>query len=112
MIKLEKILLFTICVILAIILRVTCVGAQETTAKLDKDTCFALFQQIIETQNTRRAYQLGFEETLLRHEENKISKEQYDAYLTTWKDKENELRTKVTALYNHAYAGSCFNYKK
>tara|TARA_B100001123_G_scaffold88301_2_gene101430 strand:+ start:35 stop:355 length:321 start_codon:yes stop_codon:yes gene_type:complete len=104
----NKALTFIFCLIVATFMKLHCVEAQQTS----KEDCFVLFQEIIEKQNLRRAYQLGYEEMLHRHTNGEISKEKYEVFRNVWFIKENELKSEVTALYDVAYAGGCFDYKK
>ena len=48
---------------------------------------------------------------LHRHTNGEISKEKYEVFRNVWFKKENELKSEVTALYDVAYAGGCFDYK-
>ena len=104
----NKALTFIFCLIVATFMKLHCVEAQQTS----KENCFVLFQEIIEKQNLRRAYQLGYEEMLHRHTMGEISIEKYEAYRNVWFKKENQLKNNVTVLYDIAYAGGCFDYKK
>ena len=97
------------CLVLLWSLGVLCVcisspQAQETPA----NRCSEYFTEIIEIQKFREMLMIGAEELIERYERGLLKKNELDATLAVWYTTENELRQKVTKLYDTAYAEKCF----
>ena len=95
------------CCLCLLCVRTSVLKAEEAT--LEK--CVEYFEEILETQKMRQIFQRGANELMARFERGEITKIEVDNTLRVWHTVENELKDKVTALYDLTYEKKCFDEK-
>lgn len=103
--RLKKWSLVLLCLLSVLCVRISYLQAEEA----DAETCLEYFTEIIEVQKMRDMLQHGADEMILRYDRGKLKKKELDATLHIWYIVENELRSKVTAIYDIAYKMKCFD---
>jgi hypothetical protein len=79
--------------------------AEELTA----EECYEFFEHILKVQSHRKMLQLGVDELIRLHENQKLPKNELDTALKVWYTTDNWLKNRVDKLYDNAYAGNCFD---
>ena len=81
------------------------VKADEVSA----EKCYEYFEHIMKIQSHRKMLQLGVDELMKLHENQKLPKNELDTALEVWYTTDSWLRNRVTKLYDNAYSGECFS---
>lgn len=105
--RMQKWSLFLLCCLCLLSVRISDLKAEEATV----EKCEEYFDEILETQKTRQMLQHGANELMRRYDRGNITKIELDNTLHVWYIVENELKEKVTALYDTAYEKKCFEEK-
>jgi hypothetical protein len=77
--------------------------------ELTGEECYELFEHILKVQSHRKMLQLGVDELMKLHENQKLPKNELDTALEVWYTTDSWLRNRVTKLYDNAYSGECFS---
>ena len=80
--------------------------------KADEDSaeeCYEYFEHILKIQSHRKMLQLGVDELIRLHENQKLPKNELDTALSVWYSTESWLKGRVDKLYDKAYEGECFS---
>ena len=81
-------------------------------AKADEvsaEECYEYFEHILKIQSHRKMLQLGVDELIRLHENQKLPKNELDTALSVWYSTESWLKGRVDRLYDKAYEGECFS---
>ena len=79
--------------------------ASESSA----EECYEYFEHILKIQSHRKMLQLGVDELMRLHENQKLPKNELDTALAVWYSTESWLKGRVDKLYDKAYEGQCFS---
>jgi hypothetical protein len=71
--------------------------------------CMQMFRSILIIQGERDANNVLMNEVTDSYRDSEISREEHAAFFEKWKAVEDQMRTKVTALYDVAYDEGCFD---
>ena len=94
-----------LCLLSVLCVRISCLRAEEA----DAGKCAEYFVEILEIQKMREMLQYGVDALIERYERGEVSKKELDTSLTVWQNTEDELRQKVTKIYEIAHATKCFD---
>jgi len=83
-------------------------GDNKSDKAIDKDLCIELLWEIVEIQNFRRAYQLGYDEMVHRHRAGQITDEKMASYTAAWELAQKSLKTQLDEATLRADAAGCF----
>ena len=73
------------------------------------EECYEYFEHILKIQSHRKMLQLGVDELIRLHENQKLPKNELDTALSVWYSTESWLKGRVNKLYDKAYEGECFS---
>ncbi len=105
--RIQKWSLCLCCCLCLLCVRTSVLKAEEATV----EKCVEYFEEILETQKMRQILQHGANELMARFDRQEITKIELDNTLHVWYIVENDLKEKVTALYDIAYEKKCFDEK-
>ncbi len=71
--------------------------------------CMQMFRNILVIQDERDANNVLMSEITNSYNEDEISREEHAEFFKRWRVVEDQMRTKVTALYDVAYDEGCFD---
>ncbi len=74
-----------------------------------KEACYQLFVDILEVQKKRDVIREDFNITLTDYSLGRVSKKSFNKEKKKWFAQEDELRRKVTAMYDIGYEHNCFS---
>ena len=78
-------------------------------AEVSAEECYEYFEHILKIQSHRKMLQLGVDELIRLHENQKLPKNELDTALSVWYSTESWLKGRVNKLYDKAYEGECFS---
>ena len=78
-------------------------------AEVSAEECYEYFEHILKIQSHRKMLQLGVDELMRLHENQKLPKNELDTALSVWYSTESWLKGRVDRLYDKAYEGECFS---
>ena len=102
--RLQKWCLFLLCLLSVLCVRISTLQAHED----QMNKCFTYYEQILDIQEQRQAFQQGIDYLLHLFAQGKVDKKQLDMTLAMWHTVESKLRDEVTQLYDTAYSEGCF----
>ncbi len=97
--------LFLLFLVLFLFALTSPVKAGEVSA----EECYEYFEHILKIQSHRKMLQLGVDELIRLHENQKLPKNELDTALSVWYSTESWLKGRVNKLYDKAYEGECFS---
>tara|TARA_R100000995_G_scaffold72029_1_gene40743 strand:- start:95 stop:496 length:402 start_codon:yes stop_codon:yes gene_type:complete len=97
--------LFLLFLVLFLFALTSPVKADEVSA----EECYEYFEHILKIQSHRKMLQLGVDELMRLHENQKLPKNELDTALSVWYSTESWLKGRVDKLYDKAYEGECFS---
>ena len=97
--------LFLLFLVLFLFALTSPVKADEVSA----EECYEYFEHILKIQSHRKMLQLGVDELIRLHENQKLPKNELDTALSVWYSTESWLKGRVDKLYDKAYEGECFS---
>lgn len=106
--RLQQWALLCLCVLSVLCVRISSLKAQEESLKAWEAQCHDYFEEIIKIQDLRQRLQRGLNTIIENHERGYLTKEKLDITVQMWHNTESGLRTKVTRVYDNAYAEGCF----
>ena len=77
--------------------------------EVSAEECYEYFEHILKIQSHRKMLQLGVDELMRLHENQKLPKNELDTALAVWYSTESWLKSRVNKLYDKAYEGGCFS---
>ena len=77
--------------------------------EVSAEKCYEYFEHIVKVQSHRKMLQLGVDELIRLHENQKLPKNELDTALSVWYSTESWLKSRVNKLYDKAYEGECFS---
>ena len=90
-------------------LLVSCVHVSQARAQnKHEEKCMEYFVQILDIQKFREMIGIGIEEIIAGHKAGEITESQLKGSIIIWKRTAEDLRQKVTKLYDVAYREKCF----
>jgi hypothetical protein len=101
----KRCFLFLLFLALFFFVLISPVKADEVSA----EECYEYFEHILKIQSHRKMLQLGVDELIRLHENQKLPKNELDTALTVWYSTESWLKGRVDKLYDKAYEGECFS---
>ena len=101
----KRCFLFLLFLALFFFVLISPVKADEVSA----EECYEYFEHILKIQSHRKMLQLGVDELIRLHENQKLPKNELDTALTVWYSTESWLKGRVDRLYDKAYEGECFS---
>lgn len=110
-------MLKTVCLVAAAII-ITVIGTMWTKPRsepevfvpttMSKEACYQLFKDILEVQKKRDVIREDFNLIMTDYSFGRVSQEKFESEKKRWVEKEGELRTYVTNLYDIGYVNDCF----
>ena len=101
----KRCFLFLLFLALFFFVLISPVKADEVSA----EECYEYFEHILKIQSHRKMLQLGVDELMRLHENQKLPKNELDTALSVWYSTESWLKGRVDKLYDKAYEGECFS---
>ena len=101
----KRCFLFLLFLALFFFVLISPVKADEVSA----EECYEYFEHILKIQSHRKMLQLGVDELIRLHENQKLPKNELDTALSVWYSTESWLKGRVDKLYDKAYEGECFS---
>ena len=101
----KRCFLFLLFLALFFFVLISPVKADEVSA----EECYEYFEHILKIQSHRKMLQLGVDELIRLHENQKLPKNELDTALSVWYSTESWLKGRVNKLYDKAYEGECFS---
>jgi hypothetical protein len=101
----KRCFLFLLFLALFFFVLISPVKADEVSA----EECYEYFEHILKIQSHRKMLQLGVDELIRLHENQKLPKNELDTALSVWYSTESWLKGRVDRLYDKAYEGECFS---
>ena len=101
----KRCFLFLLFLALFFFVLISPVKADEVSA----EECYEYFEHILKIQSHRKMLQLGVDELMRLHENQKLPKNELDTALSVWYSTESWLKGRVDRLYDKAYEGECFS---
>jgi len=99
----------TLVLVAASFLFISCAHVSQASAQNKHEKkCMEYFVQILDIQKFREMIGIGIEEIIIGHSIGVITDAELKASTAIWKKTEEELRQKVTKLYDVAYREKCF----
>ena len=99
----------SIALVAASFLFISCAHVSQARAQnKHEEKCMEYFVQILDIQKFREMIGIGIEEIIAGHKTGEITEAQLKGSIAIWKKTEEQLRQKVTKIYDVAYREKCF----